>query len=788
MNKISQSKLILMEKKQAREVRSLVERAVRQELQTGRVDEGLWDSIKHGMAKLTSLRKMLPSSKRDAAQAQIDKILSRADAASNRAFAELNTKLKASGYPNQKDPEQFLAQTKEIGTIYDSIAASARSGELDVKIANDMIKDLRKVMQFFMDYELESVYKRLAEAEGDAGPAAAEPEGPLTGDFDTSAVKELRSKVAPMVLALGGIIGMLGGALMRTKWFFELITDVTWKEGLPQSVVTERVLDRIGPEAGEGVTQTLGRIFFGDVNHYGPNVKVSELLADMKTYGLTPQQLASLGTDPSSFSAVWSNLTSNPAATLAKAFGAKTPGGMEWTVDPSKVINIVDEVVSTVTVPVKKYTLRAGLSTIGTAALSKASILLPAIGVGLLVSGAAVYFLRKHGQKYSRLATLDGLLQIMKDIEPSEVTAAPGATAGAEAGAGSAGAAGAADSEGGEGGESGEGAGAAAGTGETIHIFRKGPHKHMARGRKINLVGKLTKAGLPNWAIQDVTKRIKQELEDKGFVVKEGMNLEELLEAKASDRSKEKASKAKDSRRVTPKTPGGRGGGADGSEPKSASHSDATMHGHTKDRDVGAAKRKELESVVTEFGQDTTVDTTKTRPKHASEKSGDPIEDKKPKTVPVKRKFKGPEIRRDPTEFLDALSKEEKLLLLRLPKNPNMEISKVDFFKMDTEERKDLYAQVRLGKTTFEKEFRIQPKPKELEKGKFFMTDLRDILETGHTAHDKRPIDPTVIRDAMEEISDYLSDYLGDAGIQMRESVELQRWSVLAGIKTVLRG
>jgi hypothetical protein len=724
MNKISQSKLILMEKKQAREVRSLVERAVRQELQTGRVDEGLWDSIKHGMAKLTSLRKMLPSSKRDAAQAQIDKILSRADAASNRAFAELNTKLKASGYPNQKDPEQFLAQTKEIGTIYDSIAASARSGELDVNIANDMIKDLRKVMQFFMDYELESVYKRLAEAEGDAGPAAgagaaaAEPEGPLTGDFDTSAVKELRSKVAPMVLALGGIIGMLGGALMRTKWFFELITDVTWKEGLPQSVVTERVLDRIGPEAGEGVTQTLGRIFFGDVNHYGPNVKVSELLADMKTYGLTPQQLASLGTDPSSFSAVWSNLTSNPAATLAKAFGAKTPGGMEWTVDPSKVINIVDEVVSTVTVPVKKYTLRAGLSTIGTAALSKASVLLPAIGVGLLVSGAAVYFLRKHGQKYSRLATLDGLLQVMKDIEPSEVTAAPGAAAGAAAGE--------AEAEGGEG-------AAATPEGEeeeeddkkkkkkkkakTVYVFKTGKHKYTKTDT--SLTDELRGLDLPNWAVRDVTDRVKKELESKGFIVKESLGVNE----------------AADTSGVRPAAP------------------------HPRPFEGRIAKS------IVEFGQDTTV-----------VKDGRTL------------RFTRRQLFDDPNGFIQALSNEEKALLMRLPDDPNKEYSKVDFFTMTTDERKELYLKMKQGKVNFEKDFRIQPKAKEINPEFFYMSDIRDILETGHTAHKEKPIDPAKIRTAMKKIESYLFRYLKKAGVQMRESRELDRWSVLAGVKKVLRG
>ena len=753
MNKINESKIKVLERKQTRYVQKLIEQAAIQQLQKGKVDEGVWDSIKYGLAKLTSLRKKLPSKKRDAAQAQIDKILARADSASNAAFADLYQELKASGYPNQKSADEFLAQTNKIGSIYDSIFASATRGETDPRIANDMIKDLRKVLQFFMDHELESVYKRLAEAEGESEDPTA---GPLTGGFDTDAMKELRSKVAPLVLALGGMVGILGGALMRTDWFFDLITESIWEDGLPQSEVVDVIVDKIGPEQGEGVSQMVGRLVFQDPNHYGPNTKVSELLAGMKSINLSPEALASLGEDPYNFEPVWKALTSDPSATLGKVFGSTTPGGMEWSVDPSKVINVVEQITKTVYVPVKKTILKRGAAAVlgagGAAYLAPASVLLGALGIGLVASGAAVYFLRKHGQKYSRLATLDGLLQKMKDVSSTETSPTPPS----EPREPSAPDTGTEDET------------ATGGAGETVHIFRKGPHKHLVSGREgINLVDRLMGTGLPSWAVRIITDRIKKELEKGGFVVKEGLESEDILERRI------RARRAR--RRETPRKP---------ADAIPAERPDTTRIGggvraaraavDAEDR-VGAAFRRDMlgpgddrgkiARMVIEFGSDTTV-----------VKDGRTL------------RFTRRELFDNPDRFIAALSPEEKALLMRLPENPNRERSKFDFFKMTTDQRKELYLKVKQGKVDFERDFRIAPRAREPEAGKMFMSDIRDMLETGHTALGEQPIDPQVIRAAMLQIQDYLGEYLKDAGIVMRETIELNRWSVLAGIKPLLRG
>jgi hypothetical protein len=760
MNRISESKRLILETKYKKELNFLLEKAVKQKIYTGRVDEGVWDSIKHGLAKLTSLRKMLPSSKRDAAEKQIQAIIDRADAASNKAFSELSKTLKASGYPNQKSADEFLAQTMEIGKIYDSIVASAEAGETDPAVANEMIKDLRRMMQYYMDYELESVYKRLSEAEGDA---PAEDAGPLSGDKKTMSMEELRSTLAPKLLGLSGLAGIIAGVLMHTDWFFNLVmkTDIidmrqSVLENFKQSV--NRVLQ---VEPGEGPTEAIGRWFYGDPQHYSPYAPFSDILNDMKKFGLSDEDLASLGRGDAAHQAAWleqwKNFQEDPSQSLAKIFGAKRRKEIPWDVDPAKMVNISETITTTVIKTIGGRVKRTALTgigaMIGAKALGTASVLLPAVGVALVTSGAAVYFLRKHGQKYSRLATLDGLLQRMEDVDPSKIKAKVDDEGGAED-----------DSAEGGAGEEEKKSG---GNGEVVHIFRKGPHKFIGRGKKdMNLVDKLMggDVGLPNWAVKDVTNRIKQELENKGFVVKEGLNLENLLEKKKKKKKKEKPRKTPDAVPAK-KSDTTRAGGATRSA--KAAQDAREKVGPAMDRDVAGPgdNRGKIARMVIEFGSDTTV-----------VKAG--------KTLRFSRK----QLFDNPDEFIAALSPEEKALLMRLPEDPQKERSKFDFFKMTTDQRKELYLKMKQGKVDFEKEFRNQPKAQELATDKFFISDLRDILETGHTAHGEQPIDPEIIRDAMETISDYLGDYLDDAGVVMRETVELNRWSVLAGIKTVLRG
>ena len=749
MNKMTESKRLVLEQKYKKELGSLFEKAVRQKIYTGRVDEGLWDSIKHGMAKLTSLRKYLPSAKRDAAEKQIQAILDKADQASSKAFSDLGKKLKAAGYPNQKDPQEFLAHTLEIGQIYDSIVASVEKGETDPKVANEMIKDLRKLLQYYMDYELESVYKRLAEAEDPSVAAEeGEAEGPLTGGKNTMSMEELKSTLAPKLLGLGGLAGILAGVLMHSDWFYRLIMKTEIID-MRQSVLDEvntSISQAITVGPGEGPTQAMGRWFFNDPNHYGPNVPFQELLDDMKEFGLSDEELASLGRggpqEQAKWLANWKQFQQNADLSLGKVFGAAGRKEIPWDVDPSKIADISrtisTTVVKTIGGRVKRTALTGIAATIGSKALGAASVLLPAVGIALVASGAAVYFLRKHGLKHSRLATLDGLLQRMNDVDASMVKDKE--TAPEDIGA-------VGDSSAGE-----VGAEEKPKASKTVYVYKAGEHEFT--GDTDSLTSKLRGLDLPNWAVRDITSRIKQELETKGFVVKESVDAQDLLEKKR----KKKRSNF-DKPEITKK------GGATRSAETAKKAREAVPA--AMDRDVAGPgdNRGKISRMVIEFGSDTTV-----------VKNG--------KTLKFSRK----QLFDNPDEFIAALSPEEKALLMRLPEDPQKEQSKFDFFKMNTDQRKELYLKVKQGKVNFEKEFKNQPKAKEITTDTFYMSDLRDILETGHTGHGEQPIDPEKIRAAMKTIESYLRKYLSEVGVQLREAREFDRWSVLAGIKSVLRG
>ena len=110
----------------------------------------------------------------------------------------------------------------------------------------------------------------------------------------------------------------------------------------------------------------------------------------------------------------------------------------------------------------------------------------------------------------------------------------------------------------------------------------------------------------------------------------------------------------------------------------------------------------------------------------------------------------------------------------------------------------------------------LEKAKKEIEatsNGVFNITDLRDILRTGHTKErspdekdKRRPIPDNKIRAAQKSISSYLSPYLKKAGVALRESQlnnvvlgfineinkrfdnilfesRMNRWKVLANIK-----
>ncbi len=213
---------------------------------------------------------------------------------------------------------------------------------------------------------------------------------------------------------------------------------------------------------------------------------------------------------------------------------------------------------------------------------------------------------------------------------------------------------------------------------------------------------------------------------------------------------------------------------------------------------TGATNNKLL-NAIQEFASDTTVEG---KFKKIVKTGDEEREHVFKKQAPFTRK----QILDDPQKFLDALSPEEKMLLLRLPDNPNVEPSKVDFFRMTTDERKEMYNKVKTGRIDFGaneevdtgrnkekskkgekergqgREYKLPSKAKETKAGEFQISDLRDILRTGHTRENenekdsqgkkiiRKPIPDEKIRSAQKAITSYLSPYLKNAGVTLRES------------------
>ena len=173
-------------------------------------------------------------------------------------------------------------------------------------------------------------------------------------------------------------------------------------------------------------------------------------------------------------------------------------------------------------------------------------------------------------------------------------------------------------------------------------------------------------------------------------MVKEGMSLDGLLLEAAASRRKRSTSAAP-------------------SEPAPE---------ESKPLGPGANKGK-IAVIVSEFAQDTTVS-------------------KDEETLKFSRK----EISQNPDAFISALSPKEKFVLFKLPEDPNKEPSKVDFFTMTTDEREELYRKIKQGQVDFEREFKPVSGDKKSEEDKFFISDIRKMLQSGHNAKFLQTGDP----------------------------------------------
>ena len=243
------------------------------------IDEGIWDSIKFGLAKLGSLEasgKLFGKDKiRKAAQ---DKLEAALDKHSNKAVKNLIDAIKADedtkDFPNMKDQFAFQSALASILVYYDSLKAAVEKykpgeekqpeGAMSPEAANAIVEVLHQYLVNTMDNKLSDVYKHFKENLEEEGYTLAEmldeQEGEEESFYDkkSTTMAGLESNFLPAALSL------LGGAsytaaqivattapLMYTK---EFITDPGKITQIPGE--TKKYFDAVVDSRGNGMLKT----------------------------------------------------------------------------------------------------------------------------------------------------------------------------------------------------------------------------------------------------------------------------------------------------------------------------------------------------------------------------------------------------------------------------------------------------------------------------------------------------------------------------------------------------
>jgi hypothetical protein len=256
-------------------------------------------------------------------------------------------------------------------------------------------------------------------------------------DFETHRMGKdgLESNTLPVLLNLVG--GAMGGLswLTTTEWFkdlFEETTSITDTEEVKEVVQTS-VNDTLGSiNPGEGMTQILSRTMEGvDLS---PSSSPEEFLSAVKEVGggdvskgigLLTQE-GGIFTNPEAAKQTLEAIASDPHAhgdTLGEVFKGtwegtgKAAGDTLVTVQGGTLTGIITKAIVTIVI---KNVIKTGVKTGAGYAVAKGlGALLGPIGLGLIAAGATLKVLREKGQRQSRAKTLNDLLQMLQDVEPS---------------------------------------------------------------------------------------------------------------------------------------------------------------------------------------------------------------------------------------------------------------------------------------------------------------------------------------------------------------------------------
>ena len=315
------------------------------------LDEGIWSKLKYGLGKLGSLEKggKLFGGKKAKAEAYAQKIAPALQSASGKVVQDLLGKLKEEypGFPNMEDNVEHLGALMQIGVAYDSVVAAVEAGDMEAVAANELIKALRDVVEYYRDNELADVYKHFKEG------------------------KETLSEVN-----LNRLIRLVNKGNMSPMDAIRRIE----KSGGMRPGAKRAAMDQI---------KTIGK------NLYGPG-------AGTAAGGGTAAGSAG-GAGGAAGGAGGAAGGAGGAAGAAPNLGQSMQPALGQSMQPGMA---------------SVKTVGSGATSLGAGATAAywASVL----GIAAVASGAAIYALRKKGEKSSRTQQMDALLDTMTEVDVSQ--------------------------------------------------------------------------------------------------------------------------------------------------------------------------------------------------------------------------------------------------------------------------------------------------------------------------------------------------------------------------------
>ena len=417
-----------------KQIRRLVCEELHRAHKQGLLEEGVWDSLKHTVAKTLGTwekgGKIRGRGKRDAAaRAQAEKSLeaieAKAGAAAKNLIGKLREEFKETGFPNNENHIEFVEQSTEIIIFYDSIVKAHETDQMKMPavLANPIIENLRIIVKRFLDYELLDYYKHALKEEfqleeGWEEEAAyqdvksGEKEGPMTGDKDSTTIASHKSLKLPAILGILAGSSVLADIFIKSSVFKGMATKIISTPGSPGSKVPaiKKVFKTLGPDPGEGMTQMVARMTGQTIDE---NTTMDQFFKIAKQLGITPGNIEKVGVD----------LGADPGAYAAavKQAGAARLGDVFGTNQTFWLDNGASSTTTVFKLFVKTIGKTAGKTIAKTTAIGKMGALagpfLAPLGVALGLSALGVYALRKKGLKSSRAQVLNDILQQLDFVE-----------------------------------------------------------------------------------------------------------------------------------------------------------------------------------------------------------------------------------------------------------------------------------------------------------------------------------------------------------------------------------